>query len=122
MSSTIDGTTIYGATKRHAEAVKAKDKMHLLTTDMGPKGEYLPTTDMISNQFKYVLIFYIICPRLLHGIIPFFSSLTDAFKVSDAFNNFKHPSFFAGDTRVMENGVLTMYHTMFLRKDFNLAL
>lgn len=55
MSSTIDGTTIYGATKRHAEAVKAKDKMHLLTTDMGPKGEYLPTTDMIANQFKYVI-------------------------------------------------------------------
>ena len=59
MSSTIDGTTIYGATKRHAEAVKAKDKMHLLTTDMGPKGEYLPTTDMIANQFKYVFsLFY----------------------------------------------------------------
>lgn len=94
LSSTIDGTTIYGATKRHAEAVKAKNKMHLLTTDMGPKGEYLPTTDMIANQFN---------------------SLTDAFKVSEAFNNFKHPSFFAGDTRVMENGVLSMYHTMFLR-------
>ena len=54
LSSLIDATTVYGTTADHAEALKANDKMHLLTADMGPQGEYLPTLDMIKSKFRNV--------------------------------------------------------------------
>ena len=97
LSSLIDGTTVYGATKQHAEAVKDHDKMHLMFADMGPMGQYLPTTNMIKKKNSA------------------FSSLTNAFQLSSAFNEHNHLSFFAGDTRVSENQVLTYFHTMFMR-------
>ena len=66
----------------------------LRTADMGTKGEFLPVLTQIPNEFK---------------------DITNSFGIPDLFNDFKHPSLFAGDTRVMENMVLTTWHTMFLR-------
>lgn len=37
------------------------------------------------------------------------------FHAPDTFNDFKHPDLFAGDVRVMENSVLSTWHTMFVR-------
>ena len=54
LSSLIDATTVYGTTAQHAEALKASNKMHLLTADMGPKGEYLPMLSMIKNKFRNI--------------------------------------------------------------------
>lgn len=66
----------------------------LRISEMGSRGDFLPITTQIPSKFN---------------------DITSSFAVPDVFNDFKHPSFFAGDARVMENTVLTTWHTMFVR-------
>ena len=60
---------------------------------MGSRGDFLPILSQISGN----------------------KELKEGFVVPEVFNDFKHPEFFAGDTRVMENTILTTWHTMMVR-------
>lgn len=92
LSSFIDGTTIYGFTVKHKNLLLAADKMHLRMNDKGAKGDFLPTVNEINTP-----------------------EIVNKFQTADVFNDKGHPEFVAGDTRVLENPVLSSFHTMFAR-------
>ena len=45
----------------------------------------------------------------------FGNGIKNSFETADVFNDKGHPEFVAGDTRVLENPVLSSYHTLFAR-------
>ena len=91
LSSFIDGTTVYGFTTKHKNLLLADDKMHLR---MNPheNGDLLPNVNDINT-----------------------AEIKSKFETADVFNDKGHPEFVAGDTRVLENPVLSSFHTMFAR-------
>ena len=52
---------------------------------------------------------------LLPNVNQFPNSVQGSFETSDSFNDKGHAEFVAGDTRVLENPILSSYHTMFAR-------
>ena len=119
LTGTITGGAVYGFSKPHLEALRKPNSGNLVKklnfhmrfyvyfsifnhyylallriADMGTRGEYLPITTQIPSNFR---------------------DITDGFQVPDVFNDHKHPPFFAGDGRVMENTILSTWHTMFVR-------
>jgi peroxidase len=91
LSSFIDGTTVYGFTTRHKNLLLAPDKMHLRMRS-NKNGDFLPNVKDINNK-----------------------EVTASFQTADVFNDKGHDEFVAGDTRVLENPVLSSFHTMFAR-------
>ena len=92
LSSFIDGTTIYGFTTKHKNLLLAPDRMHLRMQNNGRFSTFLPNVDQINDR-----------------------EVKEKFETSDAFNDKGHSEFVAGDTRVLENPVLSSFHIMFAR-------
>ena len=92
LSSFIDGTTIYGFTTKHKNLLLASDRMHLRMQNNGRFSTFLPNVDQINDR-----------------------EVKSKFETSDAFNDKGHSEFVAGDTRVLENPVLSSFHIMFAR-------
>ena len=92
LSSFIDGTTIYGFTTKHKNLLLATDRMHLRMQNNGRFSTFLPNVNQIND-----------------------AEVKAKFETSDAFNDRGHVEFVAGDTRVLENPVLSSFHIMFAR-------
>jgi peroxidase len=90
LSSYIDGTTIYGFQNDHLATLMAKDNMHLLMEESS-FGEMLP----LASKFP--------------------EDIASKFETSANLNDKEHPDFVSGDTRVMENSMLSSWHTLFAR-------
>ena len=93
LTGTITAGAVYGFNDNHLQALRESNSAKLKVSQMGSKGTFLPVLSQISKN----------------------SDLKDQFKVPDVFNDKGHAELFAGDVRVMENGVLTTWHTMFVR-------
>jgi peroxidase len=91
LSSFIDGTTVYGFTVKHKNMLLADDKMRLRMSRNNQNGDFLPTVNSFNQEIK------------------------DKFSTTAAFNDKRHAEFVAGDTRVLENPILSSFHTLFAR-------
>ena len=69
----------------------ADDKMHLRMSRNNRNGDFLPTVNSFNQEIK------------------------DKFSTTAAFNDKRHAEFVAGDTRVLENPILSSFHTLFAR-------
>ena len=90
-SAFIDGSVVYGFTKKHKDLLTAKDGIHL-KMNSNRFGDFLPNVDQFNDR-----------------------GIKQNFQTADVFNDKGHPEFVAGDTRVLENPVLSSFHTMFAR-------
>nr|CCG47854.1 oikosin 21b [Oikopleura dioica] len=91
LSGFLDGTTVYGFTSKHRNLLTDSDGMHLRMQSV--KGNhFLPSVDMINDN-----------------------GIKDKFSTSSALNDKGHAELVAGDTRVLENPLLSSLHTLFAR-------
>ena len=84
---------VYGFTEAHKNALRHPNKRNLLMDDKGRLGDFLPNVN--NRQFN--------------------NNIKNNFETADVFNDKGHAEFVAGDTRVLENPVLSSFHTMFAR-------
>ena len=92
-TSYIDASAVYGFTEAHKNALRHPNKRNLLMDDKGRLGDFLPNVN--NRQFN--------------------NNIKNNFETADVFNDKGHVEFVAGDTRVLENPVLSSFHTMFAR-------
>ncbi|CAG5102891.1 Oidioi.mRNA.OKI2018_I69.chr1.g514.t1.cds [Oikopleura dioica] len=91
LSAYLDATTVYGFTTKHRKLLTASDGMHLRMQSV--KGEhFLPSVNMFNDN-----------------------GIKDKFSTSSALNDKGHDELVAGDTRVLENPLLSSLHTLFAR-------
>jgi len=89
----IDGSVVYGFNDEHRKALTHPNGRHLLMEENNKFGSFLP--DVNNKKFG--------------------NSIKNKFETADVFNDKGHDEFVAGDTRVLENPVLSSYHTLFAR-------
>merc|ERR1712130_75284 len=93
LTGTVTAGAVYGFNEEHLDALRVPNSA-LLKTSKQDKGDFLPTLKDVKKIDK---------------------DLKGQFNVPTVFNDKGHPELFAGDNRVMENGILTFWHTMFVR-------
>ena len=92
-TSFIDGSVVYGFNQEHKNQLTHSNKRHLMMDSNNKFGDFLPN---VNNK-------------------KFGNGIKNSFETADVFNDKGHPEFVAGDTRVLENPVLSSYHTLFAR-------